>query len=1420
MANELSIQTKKYEGMTAADIHYYETLETLRKANLTKEQEASIIALADQKHRQELAVEDLNARIAEEEKAQKAIADAQKQSQKDVREEALRTLEVMSSNLDYAREMATGLSDAFGEVGKSIGGMGVALAEYAKQQETIMIQKEEDILKNPEKRYEIEEAAAMKSARTQIKAYGDMTAAAQGFFKKGTAGYRAMETASKIFRAFELAAAAQSAVQQIADMTKVVTTTVAGTQAMATADAAATTASIAGAEAEAVANAGVAVTNQGSGDPYTAFARIAAMVALMAGLGFAVAGGSAAAAPMTAAEAKEKTDKANPVGTGTVLGDVQAQSNSILDALELIASNSTIDLGYTDAMRRSLEIISDGMTKSAKAVGLNALPIASALQSLGVTRSSNMPGGSNAKLGADAALPGMFVGSFMSGLFGSTKVKRELQDYGVQFVSQTMADIIKAGMVAVVKYTDVLVTKTTSSMFGLMKSTSQKTETTYEYISDKVSKNIATVLIDLAGSIETAAKQVGIKGEDFTKNLGKINVDFGRISTMATGGATQKQLTAAFSKIADQMARKLQPQFLDFQQMGEGYYKTFVRVSAGIVNATGKLRQFNIQAIDYSKVVQKQSDVEAEIIRQSIQLAADQGKASKDVAEIIKMLSGTGDELLNAYKALEEAKDTLAKVGQGYVEITRDMTNMAGGIDALVTSLNNYYENYFTETEKLAADTTSLEKKFAALGLTMPSVSATVDAASISVTDAETKFAALTTTLDKDTSPAGKKLTEQVTALKDEFVLAATKTASASTEAALLKEKFAALGLVMPGLATDVDTSTGSVKTAKEKFAELADTLSKNTTPAGQQLYKDVVALEDSFLKAATSSTTAKDETKLLKEKFDALGVAMPDVTKSIDTASLSVIDAKNNFKTLAETLSKDTSPAGKDLYVKVLALGEAFANVAETNAKVTEEKLQAIIDTWDAALSEVKKQVDTATTQLIDIYKELGKQNPKDKEEALRLEREKAMKGMDDLTLKYTKSVNALIDASNALTDAQSGMETAYKNLQGIKDKFVGFSQSLTTFRNTLTGTNVDLSPENKYQQSLAAFTDVAAKAAQANETALSNLPDVAKTFLDASREYFASGQGYQNDFQMVLDAVDKAIGATDYQIKLMEGQLELARDSYERLGDLDSTMLDAGQSIDNLKVAMDNYAAAQAKYSSADAIARSVADALKTYLASNPVQAVEQAKTTAVTGAVDTLATQAADAAAKAAADLAAAQAKKAADEAEAARKAGIDIQNRNALAKLNQQVADAQKTFTANQKYYASILTGNPVAAAVFLNKQLNPSAAALKQAKDAVAAFKPIPYMTGTDFVPQDMLASVHRGEKIIDPTSSAILDRYGIQVKTNADGRSFQELKAQTHELQALVRLQSAANQEMIKELKGMKAELAEVSRKAKIEAAA
>lgn len=74
-----------------------------------------------------------------------------------------------------------------------------------------------------------------------------------------------------------------------------------------------------------------AVLNQGSGDPYTAFPRMAAMAAIVAALGVAIG---------SIGEVAQEGFTPTNEGTGTVFGDTEAKSESIKKSIDLLANNS------------------------------------------------------------------------------------------------------------------------------------------------------------------------------------------------------------------------------------------------------------------------------------------------------------------------------------------------------------------------------------------------------------------------------------------------------------------------------------------------------------------------------------------------------------------------------------------------------------------------------------------------------------------------------------------------------------------------------------------------------------------------------------------------------------------------------------------------------------------------------------------------------------------------------------------------------------------------------------------------------------------------------------------------------------------------------------------------------------------------
>jgi hypothetical protein len=127
--------------------------------------------------------------------------------------------------------------------------------------------------------------------------------------------------------------------------------------------------------------------------------------------------------------------------------------------------------------------------------------------------------------------------------------------------------------------------------------------------------------------------------------------------------------------------------------------------------------------------------------------------------------------------------------------------------------------------------------------------------------------------------------------------------------------------------------------------------------------------------------------------------------------------------------------------------------------------------------------------------------------------------------------------DAKDALDEKQDKLVDAYRTqsdaIQAVVDKFRKFSDQLRSFKNQLqTGTLAGLSPQDQYFATKSAFEATRARAAQGDSGAIAQLQSVSEAFLDASRNYFASGTGYFQDLEAVKGVVDTVLKFTDNQV------------------------------------------------------------------------------------------------------------------------------------------------------------------------------------------------------------------------------------------------------------------------------------------------
>ncbi|MFC5373910.1 hypothetical protein ACFPIF_15190 [Brevundimonas faecalis] len=105
----------------------------------------------------------------------------------------------------HAQAAARNMALAFGKSGKAVGDLLTQLTRYRSRMADIDLQENEDQI--------TKEQASRSRAELQIQSYGDMAAAARGFFKEGSDGYQALLAVEQAYRAFQMAQSLQAMAQ-------------------------------------------------------------------------------------------------------------------------------------------------------------------------------------------------------------------------------------------------------------------------------------------------------------------------------------------------------------------------------------------------------------------------------------------------------------------------------------------------------------------------------------------------------------------------------------------------------------------------------------------------------------------------------------------------------------------------------------------------------------------------------------------------------------------------------------------------------------------------------------------------------------------------------------------------------------------------------------------------------------------------------------------------------------------------------------------------------------------------------------------------------------------------------------------------------------------------------------------------------
>jgi tape measure domain-containing protein len=381
-----------------------------------------------------------------------------------------------------------------------------------------------------------------------------------------------------------------------------------------------------------------AVLNQGNGDPYTAFARMAAMAAAVASLGVSVGG-------LAGGFGNVAQDRQDTQGTGSVLGDAQADSASILNAVEITANATSQLVGINRSMLSALQAMQAGLSGASTLLARGAgdvdfaAPGAAPLNA--ITRGAN--------IGVQIFTGGLFgdlIASISRSVLGA---RSKITDTGLLIGGGLLSDLLDG--ITVAAYQEV---SSRSWWFG-----STHTNVDTQALGDDVAAQFQLVLDSMADAVRSGAQALGLNMEEVNAAIAAYQIEEIRISTMdLSPEEAQAELEAVFGKIFDGLAGSVVPFIGQFQQVGEGLGETLVRVATGV-------------------------QVTQEAVRQL------------------------------GFSLDETDPEKFAQISEGLIE-------MAGGIDAFISSMSDFVNAFAPESHKFEVAQTALNTAFSEAGLVLP----------------------------------------------------------------------------------------------------------------------------------------------------------------------------------------------------------------------------------------------------------------------------------------------------------------------------------------------------------------------------------------------------------------------------------------------------------------------------------------------------------------------------------------------------------------------------------------------------------------------------------------------------------------------------------------------------------------------------
>lgn len=772
---------------------------------------------------------------------------------------------------------------------------------------------------------------------------------------------------------------------------------------------------------KAVVNAVAAITNQGSGDPYTAFARIATMSALMAGVlgaaGVAFSGGSGGGYDVGAVQDSQ--------GTGTEFGDSSAKADSVIAIQERFEDIQIDQLGELRGIRDAMQGLTNGIEQLAMDI-VGAGVIGGYSGDLSTKQAVSVDGGIGSLLlggvvglGLDKLLGGAIgdiFNSVLGGLFGKTKKK--LVDEGVIFEAQEIGELISGGIIDATYFATIETTK--KKLFGLSKKTSTKDETSaldagfteqigliFNYLADSVSESISLLGIETERSVE-----------DFVISIGKVSFKD------MTGEEIQSELEAVFSQQGDLIAKYMWPNVAEYQKLGEGALETLVRVAQeqAVFNDAINNLGLSIQALEPEQMIE----------------------TSQALMELMGGLDGFGEAVSAYYDKFFSEEEKLEDLGESLVDVFSDlniaMPDSISEFRSLVESLDLTTEagrSLFAALMEIAPsfadfvegmEDLEIEKAAAAEEERNNALSEAISELNKAVDAEKERIQSLIDGLNEEKAIREQALSEAEDMLRASFdVEIALIRAASNARIESLNNEISAINELKSIANIDYQERLQAVQDAesslRDAFSAEADAIRDasderiGALQSEKELAQQIAKQESAALKERASKLS--DVANSMSSLADRLRSAVGIDDENTDVMGALAAARRGNFS-LAQDLtvpsieSRDFSSASEMKFAQMLQRAQVgeIADLAEGRASVAERQLEAIERQTEAMSYQSNSMIDRIDSQI-----SAEKRNAQSQIDALDAQLARLL-GIDESVMSMDEAIAAYLSAQDALDE------------------------------------------------------------------------------------------------------------------------------------------------------------------------------------------------------------------------------------------------------------------------------------------------------------------------------------------------------------------------------------------------------------------